>query len=697
MKLPPFPVQPGPTRALKSRPGLGSGSQTSLESHYSSSPVTKQTLEHVQEECDYDLPLSKEAKSPAYPDGPICIYDPSVFLFLEPSKIEASNFDVIINVAREVLNPFAPIADNDPEPAIGNQAADVASSPCGLSIQPGPSAGRENMSEPQTAVSDNSFASALESQIDDTPRTEPPPSLGANPGPEYIHIPWDHNTNVVEDLLHLCELIDDRVHQKKRVLVHCQCGVSRSASLIVAYGLYKNPQLTVQEAYDAVKGRSRWIGPNMNLIYQLSEFKSKLSRPSSTTGSASWHSWRLNSSRSGLMAPDLAPISGASLSKNDARDQPPLSAPFRNDHNLLVPKRADTLDQTSSVSLSERTKSGAITPGPSSAPPDMHWSMDFMSAKGFPSSTREPNGEQTSGAFPLTLEPSNAQNQDLASPNVLDSMKSPTSSSFPVSISGPERLREGSRIDLLPTAMDVDTSQQSFFSPLPLSPSLPSRMAVVPSSQASMPTQQLRSHPSPPVRAPPRPKPSLSLKPSSDSLGGFGFHRLAPSPSATQTPAQQPRTLPLRQDAPHFPFANPSPQVALVSDDPPPTPSLLSPRAVEFTSSPFHRTVAGDLAGSSVFEQGQSPSVPTKEAAKPSPMNLGFALAPSNDRGIARKKSTIFEQLQGVPSNNLGEVSEQTIEILPQPRDERAKDEDPRSPVNIEGEAGVVRSIFDVI
>ncbi|TKA63608.1 hypothetical protein B0A49_10196, partial [Cryomyces minteri] len=54
----------------------------------------------------------------------------------------------------------------------------------------------------------------------------------------------------------------------------------RSASLIVAYGLYKNPGMSVQEAYDSVKKRSKWIGPNMNLIMQLQEFRSNLLKSS---------------------------------------------------------------------------------------------------------------------------------------------------------------------------------------------------------------------------------------------------------------------------------------------------------------------------------------------------------------------------------------------------------------------------------
>jgi len=45
-------------------------------------------------------------KSPAYPNGPACIYEPNIYLFSEPDAEMARNFDVIFNVAREVVNPF---------------------------------------------------------------------------------------------------------------------------------------------------------------------------------------------------------------------------------------------------------------------------------------------------------------------------------------------------------------------------------------------------------------------------------------------------------------------------------------------------------------------------------------------------------------------------------------------------------------
>ncbi|KAF2403663.1 DSPc-domain-containing protein, partial [Trichodelitschia bisporula] len=171
--------------------------------------------EEEEPEPNFDVPQSREEKPESYPNGPIRIYESGIDLYYEPSLEVAAQYDVILNVASEVRNPFV-----------------------------GPAAEKADIKA----------------------------------RPEYIHIPWEHNTDIVPDLHRLVKLIDERVSRGKRVLVHCQCGVSRSASLIVAYGLYKNPGISVQEAYDAVKKRSKWIGPNMNLIMQLQEFRNSLMR-----------------------------------------------------------------------------------------------------------------------------------------------------------------------------------------------------------------------------------------------------------------------------------------------------------------------------------------------------------------------------------------------------------------------------------
>ncbi|KIW01209.1 uncharacterized protein PV09_07256 [Verruconis gallopava] len=208
-------------------------------------------------EQNFDVPQSQEEKPESYPNGPIRIYEDGIDLYYEPSVEVASRYDVIFNVASEVKNPFTVAAEATQSSAVAEPAQHM-----GGSID-----GSESASSPDTPK-----ANPLPSQL-------PAPPLPTKM-PEYIHIPWEHNTDLVPDLHRLVKVIDEKVKQGKRVLVHCQCGVSRSATLIVAYGIYKNPGITVQEAYDAVKKRSKWIGPNMNLIMQLQEFRSGLLRNS---------------------------------------------------------------------------------------------------------------------------------------------------------------------------------------------------------------------------------------------------------------------------------------------------------------------------------------------------------------------------------------------------------------------------------
>lgn len=558
MRLPPFGGSSSSDRVARPRPPLSMSHRSHENNH--GFPITKQTLDHVQEENDYELPLSREAKSPAYPQGPVCIYDPCVYLYLEPTDSEASHFDVVLNVAREVKNPFTATVDK----AVGPEVADAA-------VQVELSNGdvhrteRESLSEPHTAISDRSFSSAFETQPEECARTTPSTSKTVQ-HPEYIHILWDHNTNVVDDLLRLCELIDDRSRKGKKVLVHCQCGVSRSASLVVAYGLYKNPSLTVQEAYDAVKNRSRWIGPNMNLIYQLSEFKSKLPK-SLAPGQASWHSWR-DSGRSNPNAksPDLRVAMPSSNSINDAQPGQ-LSAPFRKDLDL-TPARANSFSPTNSALPELKSTTGDITPGPSSAPPDMQWS---------PSGT--------------PLDRAAVQEKD------------PFDNAVPENAEEKEQVRKWHALQ-----MDLDTTT----APL----SAPASTEAKPNTTAAPFSFRANSD----LNLPPPPTPS-STTPLTPSLpAGFS--------SLSNRRAAAPRQLPFRFEPPRSTpiFIAHSFRADLpLSDEPPLTPSLLSPRAAEFTASPFHRTSAGDLAGSSIAEQQAVTSPKPQDEDPRSPAERGGA------------------------------------------------------------------------
>ena len=533
MQLPPFGASSISNRSSKVRPSLSLSQSVSFDSSHSS-PIVLQTLEHVPEENDCELPLSREVKSPAYPEGPVCIYQPGVYLYLEPNDTEASEFDVVINVAREVRNPFELAAERAAAPQRKDAAVQVNLIP-GETIFANPF-----VAEPPSAVSEKSFRSAFEVQPINDDSTIPDTPKVIKSSPEYLHIPWDHNTNVVDDLLRLCELIDDRVSQGKRILVHCQCGVSRSASLIVAYGLYKNPELTVQEAYDAVKERSRWIGPNMHLIYQLAEFKSTLSRklPLATSKRRNRRSLgMMRTQTDSFMHPKVNSISSVSPIADELS-----TASLQNDQESTS-KRSSSLSPPDSLQHASPMSSGQVTPGPSSAPANVQSS---------------PSG-------------SNTQTR-------------PHSCEMDVTMASPFASRMSSL-----RMMDIDSDE-----------------ITSPSSLNSNPLPQNFDNSSQPTVPKPVSSPLLP--------GGF---------SSMSLRRNAPRTLSLHEE-PHSSNAANNSRLTHISidhvmtDAVPETPSLLSPRAAEFTASPFHRTAAGDLAGSSVYEQGLlSPGSSEKDPRSP--------------------------------------------------------------------------------
>ncbi|KAK4554912.1 tyrosine/serine/threonine protein phosphatase [Recurvomyces mirabilis] len=295
------------------------------------------------DEQNFDVPLSREEKPEAYPDGPICVYAPYVDLYLEPNAQQCRTYDVILNVASEVRNP---LADQQPAEDTPDIRIDGGG---GIQYAPrrGPLIAQENtMVEPSPTTPKATPLSSSFPIIANVPQ-----SNGAEKDPEYIHIPWEHNSDIVPDLLRLSKVIDEKVKEHKRVLVHCQCGVSRSASLVVAYGLYKDPTLSVQEAYDAVKVRSRWIGPNMNLIMQLQEFRSSLARGG------------LLSSNRGMTP--ITPSSAFSEWRG------PFSARPSDASNIAVPMSASVAENPQKFPV--QVDVTAITPGPSSAPSNSNW------------------------------------------------------------------------------------------------------------------------------------------------------------------------------------------------------------------------------------------------------------------------------------------------------------------------------------
>jgi protein-tyrosine phosphatase len=59
---------------------------------------------------------------------------------------------------------------------------------------------------------------------------------------------------------------------KERVLVHCQAGVSRSATVVIAYLLHSE-RTSLSSTLARVKAARKWIEPNWGFVYQLGEYE----------------------------------------------------------------------------------------------------------------------------------------------------------------------------------------------------------------------------------------------------------------------------------------------------------------------------------------------------------------------------------------------------------------------------------------
>jgi len=299
------------------------------------------------DEDNFDVPQSREAKPEAYPLGPICVFEPYVDLYLEPTAKQARDYDVILNVASEVRNPFMQVnVPITPEPEVRLDG--------GGGIQYAPRRDRN----PSHAGISTSLKTVVEAPSPTTPKANlthesMPLADSSEKEPEYIHIPWEHNTDIVPDLLRLVKLIDERVRGGKRVLVHCQCGVSRSATLVVAYCMYKSPQMSVQQAYDTVKEKSKWIGPNMNLIMQLQEFRSSL----------------MGNPRRNFGFKSLTPIEASSSWNEWRKSNGALDGQFE----AKTPKTAPLPPKDGVATISDEYGARSVSPGPSSAPSGLTW------------------------------------------------------------------------------------------------------------------------------------------------------------------------------------------------------------------------------------------------------------------------------------------------------------------------------------
>ncbi|KAG7164171.1 Dual specificity protein phosphatase 10-like [Homarus americanus] len=99
-----------------------------------------------------------------------------------------------------------------------------------------------------------------------------------------------------------------------RVLVHCQAGVSRSPTIVIAY-LMKHTRMTMVDSYKYVKSRRLIISPNLNFMGQLVEWETALQDNKTEADckpchQCQWQRQEVKKTPTGLSCEDMAPDVG---------------------------------------------------------------------------------------------------------------------------------------------------------------------------------------------------------------------------------------------------------------------------------------------------------------------------------------------------------------------------------------------------
>ena len=90
----------------------------------------------------------------------------------------------------------------------------------------------------------------------------------------FLHIPiYDSSTeNITNYFEQSINFINENISQKKNILVHCQMGISRSATILIAY-LIRERKMSHSDAFMYIKERRGQVEPNIGFLSALMSFK----------------------------------------------------------------------------------------------------------------------------------------------------------------------------------------------------------------------------------------------------------------------------------------------------------------------------------------------------------------------------------------------------------------------------------------
>lgn len=125
------------------------------------------------------------------------------------------------------------------------------------------------------------------------------PSTNSNISYFDIPISDDTTSSITPYLSKACEFIEKCIEQKGKVLVHCEEGISRSSSVIIAYLIFKEG-ISYREAFNKVSNICPKIQPNPTFKKELISFHMQKKIENSTNlfsltkifPSATWLDWK---------------------------------------------------------------------------------------------------------------------------------------------------------------------------------------------------------------------------------------------------------------------------------------------------------------------------------------------------------------------------------------------------------------------
>jgi protein-tyrosine phosphatase len=93
----------------------------------------------------------------------------------------------------------------------------------------------------------------------------------------YYRIPLvdNPNINIRQYFDETYKIIDEIITDNKKILIHCHAGISRSATIVIAYIMKKN-KITMNEAYKIVQKGRPCISPNLGFCGQLMLYEKDL-------------------------------------------------------------------------------------------------------------------------------------------------------------------------------------------------------------------------------------------------------------------------------------------------------------------------------------------------------------------------------------------------------------------------------------